>query len=501
MDFLVIGIDGGTKEIIDNMPMPFTQSLFKGAGYKILEEDLISRGWAEALTGCHASENKGFYLMPFSDQTYDFNHAYSKEIMVSESPNEPLWSMLNNKGVRVGIVNVPTTGPAPDVNGFIISGGGGGLGSIGDIPANMYHPRGIEAILRKHNYIFDIRPPGGCKTVSEFIRKITDAEVTQKNTFIELTSKEKPGFGFYCFRMTTSIQYLARYEIDRCMDGINKAKENRIEFKTENTIQENLISHYKMLDESIKEMFDSLNPKHYLFIGDHSTALYKKDLNLDVWLESHNLLQVMNQYERFFNRLGNYLSKRLFKLTNYTSNKKSVRKPMTRFKPSKTQAFGTFYDIGNFAGVFINDSKRFGGPICSETEVEILVNDICSKFNADPLTQSHHLYAKPFQKLYENSRFSYLLPDIQITKPDTTYSSGRYWEFISDNPNLTPLEDEIEDKKYPYTGIKGSDPLFIYSKGLENYIQTDDPNDLTLVYKIIDRYFSLNTLHDKRTGL
>ncbi|MEW8138593.1 MAG: hypothetical protein AB2761_16165 [Candidatus Thiodiazotropha endolucinida] len=57
MDFLVIGINGGTKEIIDNMPMPFTQSLFKGAGYKILEEDLISRGWAEALTGCHASEN------------------------------------------------------------------------------------------------------------------------------------------------------------------------------------------------------------------------------------------------------------------------------------------------------------------------------------------------------------------------------------------------------------------------------------------------------------
>ncbi|MCG7878264.1 MAG: hypothetical protein N0C90_18315 [Candidatus Thiodiazotropha endolucinida] len=274
------------------------------------------------------------------------------------------------------------------------------------------------------------------------------------------------------------------------MNGINKDKENRIEFKSENTIQENLVNHYKMLDESIKEMFDSLNPKHYLFIGDHSAALNKKYLNLDVWFESHNLLQVMNKYERFFNRLGNNLSKRLFKLTNYTSNKKSVRKPMTRFKPSKTQAFGTFFDMGNFAGVFINDSKRFGGPIYSEAEVEILVNDIISKFNADPLTQSHHLYAKPVQKLYKNSRFSHLLPDILITKPDTTYSSGGYWEFVSDNPNLTPLEDEIGNKKYLYTGIKGSDPLFIYSKGLEKCIQTDAPNDLTLVYKIIDRYFS-----------
>ena len=95
MKLLVIGIDGGTKSIIEGMPMPFTQSLFKDAVSENLEEDLISRGWAEALTGEHASTNKGFYLMPCSDGSYDFSASYSKSDMVSASSNKTLWDYLN----------------------------------------------------------------------------------------------------------------------------------------------------------------------------------------------------------------------------------------------------------------------------------------------------------------------------------------------------------------------------------------------------------------------
>ncbi|WP_346992889.1 hypothetical protein [Alteromonas gracilis] len=120
MDLLVIGIDGGTKEIIDNLPMPFTQSLFKTAKSKTLTEDLISRGWAEVLTGQHAADTKAFYLMPCADKSYDFSASYSKKDMVNESPSKPLWEVLNESGASVGIVNVPTTGPVDEVNGFFI---------------------------------------------------------------------------------------------------------------------------------------------------------------------------------------------------------------------------------------------------------------------------------------------------------------------------------------------------------------------------------------------
>src|SRR5690554_1968328 len=183
MKLLTIGIDGGTKRIIEGMPMPFMQSLLDASDYRDLNEDLLSRGWAEILTGCKAEVNKGFYLMPFCDGSYKFNRSYSKNQMVSESINPPLWKMLNDKGASVGFLNVPTTGPADKLEGFIVSGGGGGLNSISDVPDNMYYPADIKACLKKNKYILDIRLPGGASKITDFINKISSAEKNQTLTF------------------------------------------------------------------------------------------------------------------------------------------------------------------------------------------------------------------------------------------------------------------------------------------------------------------------------
>jgi hypothetical protein len=40
-----------------------------------------------------------------------------------------------------------------------------------------------------------------------------------------------------------------------------------------------------------------------------------------------------------------------------------------------------------------------------------------------------------------------------------------------------------------YTGTKGKHPLFIVSSGFNELVKEGDPNDLTLMYKIIRRYF------------
>lgn len=500
MDLLVIGIDGGTKAIIDGMPMPFTQSLFNKSYFRTLEEDPLSRGWAEALTGCHASETKGFYLMPYLDGSYDFNRAYSKNVIVAESPKLPLWKMVNNKGKSVGILNVPTTGPAANVDGFIVSGGGGGLNSIGGIPEGMYYPESVKSILAKNNYVFDIRLPNDAKTICGFIEKIADAEVIQKNTFIELSDKNKPDFGFYCIRMITEIQYLARYEIERCIQSIKIAKESGQEFFPENDVQEALINYYKKVDEHIKEVFQSVMPEEFLFIGDHSTALFKKDLNLDVWLESNKFLSLMSPLEGFVHKVKHtwHITKLLNKVgIKRKWQKRPTRLPITKFSRKNSLAFSTFYETGNFAGIFINDAHRFNGPVKND-EIDALVNSICESFNEDPDTKRHNLHAVPYRRKYKESRFFDFMPDIQVHKPDTTFCSGRYWEFLRDNPNCKAFKGDPVFKPYgspeaiqfPHTGLKGSDPLFVYSKNLESFIERDDPNDLRMAYSMIDRYLS-----------
>lgn len=492
MKLLVIGIDGGTKSIIEGMPMPFTQSLFKEAASKNLEEDLISRGWAEALTGEHASTNKGFYLMPCSDGSYDFSASYSKSDMETASSNRTIWDYLNRNGVSVGIVNVPTTGPVDNVKGFMIAGGGGGVKATGEVPDEMVYPPIYKKILENSGYIFDVRLPGGEKTVSGFLRKISRAERVQKDTFIKLAQLESPDFGFHCFRITTEVQYLARYEIEKCIKKLVECKKNGVEFKPDNEIQRVLVAHYRELDESIKSIFQELKPESFIFIGDHSTALFEYEGNVDVWLNEKGYLRTLSSYEIFLTRALRFLKRKLF--VNLWKNNKPkaslIRRPITKFSGRKTLAFGTFYDTGNFAGIFVNDCERFNGPVKGVAQVRAIVDNICKDFNTDPISIKYGLEARPYRELHEGAKYQHLMPDIKIHKPDSIYFSSRKWEFITKNPNLKPLNENLEGTRYPHAGAKGSDPLFVYSKDLEQLIRDDDPSDLRLTYRIITRFFT-----------
>lgn len=492
MKLLVIGIDGGTKSILEGMPMPFTQSLFKGAASKHLEEDLISRGWAEALTGEHASTNKGFYLMPCADGSYDFSGSYSKSDMVSASSNKAIWNLLNENGVSVGIVNVPTTGPADDVKGFMIAGGGGGVKATGGVPDGMVSPSIYKKTLEDNGYVFDVRLPGGEETVSGFLKKISKAEHVQMDTFVKLAKLEKPEFGFHCFRITTEVQYLARYEIEKCIKKLADCKNKGVEFEPDNEIQRALVAHYRELDESIKSIFQELEPESYIFIGDHSTALFEHEGNVDVWLNEKRYLKTLSAAEIFVTRALRFLKRKLLMRLGKKEKPKAslIRRPITRFSERKTLAFGTFYDTGNFAGIFVNDNDRFNGPVKGAEQVKAIVDKICTEFNTDPISIKYGLVAKPYREVHEGAQFQRLMPDIKIHKPDSIYFSSRKWEFITKNPNLKPLNESLEGIRYPHAGAKGSDPLFVYSKDLEHLIRDDDPSDLRLTYRIITRFFA-----------
>lgn len=492
MKLLVIGIDGGTRSILEGMPMPFTHSLFKTSSSKTLNEDLISRGWAEALTGEHASTNKGFYLMPLADGSYDFSGSYSKSDMLDASSNEPLWKLVNKAGYSVGFANVPTTGPADDVTGFIIAGGGGGLKASSGVPDGMVSPSKYKTNLQNNNYVFDIRLPGGEDLVSEFISKISKAERIQKDTFLELSKLEKPDFGFHCFRITTEVQYLARYEINMCIKDISDAKEKGEVFIPKNEIQATIINHYVKLDESIKSLFNELDPESYILIGDHSTALFEYEANVDVWLHARGFLSIQSDKKSFARRVIRFAFRKTAAFFAKETQPKAslIRKPITKFSKNETLAFGTFYDTGNFAGIFINDKARFGGPVHSDKVRDDLISEICDEFNADPICIKYGLIAKPYKSYFKGAQFQDIMPDIKIHKPDSIYFSSRQWEFVVSNKNLKPLDLSLANIQYPHAGTKGSDPLFIYSNNLEPLIQRNDPNDLRLTYNIVSRFFT-----------
>jgi predicted AlkP superfamily phosphohydrolase/phosphomutase len=491
MKLLVIGIDGGTKRIIDNMPMPFTQKLFAQSHSRSLKEDLISRGWAEILTGQSAPDNKSYYQMPIEKFKYCFSMSYTQSDMLDYASNDVLWKRLNKSSISVGLLNIPTTGPVEKVNGFIVAGGGGGR-SNGSISSGMVYPPSYSRLLNDDGYIFDIRGPGSIKTVSEYVEKINHAQNVQHNAFIKLSLREKPDFGFHCFRITTVVQYLACNEIERCIQLIRESQKRGVSLKLKNSLQEKLVQHYVELDKNIQNIFEKLRPESYLFLGDHSTVPFEYDVNIDVWLEREGYLKKMTTLESRWDKLLFKIMKRKRKFgaaLGIANKLPAYRRPATKFHPKKSKAFGTFYDTGNFAGIFINDKDRFSGPVETVEEIERLTDEICSRLNSTDFAREHELHAKPYRRLYGGSKFQRLMPDIKIEKPDTIYFSGRKRRLIEKNPNLEPLKDDLHGVAYPHTGLKGSNPLFVYSPDMEQYIEDSDPKDLRLAYRMICRYF------------
>ncbi|AAZ97741.1 hypothetical protein Tbd_1788 [Thiobacillus denitrificans ATCC 25259] len=126
MRLLVIGIDGADRRVVDGMPMPFLQRLLADGTHYFAEVDLFSRGWAEIFTGKHGIDTGAFYNRPACTGRYEFTQHFNLNSLDANRTVRPIWQDLNDKGFRVGVMNIPTTLPAPPVEGFFVAGAGGG---------------------------------------------------------------------------------------------------------------------------------------------------------------------------------------------------------------------------------------------------------------------------------------------------------------------------------------------------------------------------------------
>ena len=77
MKYLLIGIDGCQKEHFFRFDMPYMQEKLTKAKTVELQEDLISRGWAEICTGLHAIDSGAYYERAMMDRSHGWTTSYN----------------------------------------------------------------------------------------------------------------------------------------------------------------------------------------------------------------------------------------------------------------------------------------------------------------------------------------------------------------------------------------------------------------------------------------
>lgn len=456
MKYLLIGIDGCQAETIHRYPMPFTQGLLaQGVSLK-LHEDLLSRGWVEICTGQHAIDNDGYYERARLDGTPASTTKYNLLEQISQDPDIPtLWGKLNSLGMRVGVMNVPTTNPAPVVDGFFVSGGGGGSQLRDEICPSQCYPADVKQALDDLEYIVDERIPSLLfekKLYDEAaffsrLKLMTDRRV---DAFIKLGEQYQIDFGFIVFRSVVVVENICIGEYKKFLSGQGDFNPRLIE------AMQDFYAHF---DGALRRLIESIGADRVGLVSDHGTVVAHTRVNLNAILRNlgvqyrpagkNGLMALAQRYKH----LVPYAFRQKLKGNQAVAREYAA---ISNFDRKRSEAFCPGRG-SSFLGIYVNDSVRFGGPVDS-AGVTAVAQRIASRLNAERDFLQLGLKAVMTQRPAQ-SKYAKYLPDIVVQAPDGVTCNIQQAEFAAPGVDFTQpmfLNNVVGDFA---TGTKGPEPL------------------------------------------
>ncbi|WP_456267961.1 alkaline phosphatase family protein [Kushneria sp. AK178] len=484
MKYFVIGIDGASEELIEKYEMPFMKKMLETGEKEELHEDLISRGWVEIYTGQHACSSGGYYERPVAKGNMEWSKSFNLNNL--DKNIIPIWKVLNDRNFSVGIMNVPTTYPTPEINGFFISGGGGGAQIKDNVPEELCYPKATAKVLNDLGYILDERVPSllweeKLFDIPKLIERLKEMVRKRVEGYIALYEQNPVDFGFIVFRAPVVIEYLAISDVEKHMKGSSEPF-NEILVKE-------IKGFYRFFDEQVEKLFSSVKPEKALFVSDHSIKTYSKSVNLNSLLKKHGFQKEGKSNKK----VAAYLKKKRhlipYGFRKWIKKSNAVKKSYQSIVPfdhKKSVAFNVT-QMGAGYGYYINDVDRFGGSVPADRK-EFWVNEIISCLNKDDEAQRVGLTFYPKQSFYNASPSSNfdILPDIIVTMPEGCMPSNENEALVTEyKPSLKSI-DLTEVKDDNWTGVKGYHPLFLKFKHSE-MIDLDQVKcrDLTMTYQTI----------------
>lgn len=455
MKLLVLGIDGGERKILEAMPMPHLHRFMSGSRLFESKVDMWSRGWSEIYTGLHGMHTGGLYNKPICNGQYAFTERYNLDMLHEvNSDARPIWDELSAQGHRVGIMNIPTTMPAPPVNGFFVSGVGGGSAKNGaaDLPDGACFPESVAGELQRMGYVADFRVgASGVTDIEVMFDRIEQMEDKRTRCFVELARQHRIDFGFIAYMGIKSVSYLLNADI---LSLIERG------MQPSTSIDRRLLSFFSRMDDLYDELLQQLQPDATLLVSDHGMAPYLTNVNLSSFLMEQKWQTPNRSASGWVRKIGRSVKGLLPVNVSRSLGHRApgirefVGKPNFDLQDSK--AFATDY----IPGIFVNDA-RFGGS--HDAGDRVLLDELVDSFNQHAAAKSAGMKAKIYRARHQDAVGSRFLPDIWIDHSDTVYFT-RQGPFVSKNPNYKPFTSFAEVVSDMNSGIKGATPL-LYLRG------------------------------------
>ncbi len=478
MKMLLIGMDGAQADTFKRGWTPYLESILDNGTPLPLKEDLISRGWAEIFTGKYATITGGMYERPVLDGTYEWTDEFKLDDIPGLGTDiKPLWQVLNDRGYSVGIMNVPTTYPAPEVDGFFVSGGGGGGPVTNDVSPEQCHPASVKEFLNDMGYILDERlatllSEKGLYEPALFFQRLEEMNKKRTNAFIELSKRHEIDFGFVVYRSSVVTETLVLPELSRYRQGdanINKPFLDAVE------------KFYRDFDEQVRNLVDTFPGAEVVLVSDHGMVPRYCSVNLNAFLIEKGYQKKSANRRRFFdlvNSFRRWIPHSVRRKIKDNRRIKSAYNSMVTFNPKESFAFN-ITRTNVFHGIYINDNQRFGGPV-EKTDMKVLIERIIRDFNEHPEALRYSLSARKASA--PDGEYSKHLPDIIIDMPKGYMTSNEQPEFIKKYLVSEKPLDLYEIERDCRVSAKGHYPLAVSKNGVWRAHPNPQNSDLRVIY-------------------
>ncbi|MBN2056310.1 alkaline phosphatase family protein [bacterium] len=205
----VIGIDGGTFKVINRLRrkgrLPVLNNLMERGAHGILystDPPLSAVAWPTITTGADPGRHGVFAFHQRRPDSYHYGLITSRSIRAPR-----LWNIVNQHGLRTGLVNIPVTYPPEKVDGYMITGMLTPSSSV-----IFTHPPGLHGELLAGTGCFPLergflsRYRAGGR--AEALAGLFDLTRAQTDTMLYLLKKHPCEFFMGVYRATDLVQHV-----------------------------------------------------------------------------------------------------------------------------------------------------------------------------------------------------------------------------------------------------------------------------------------------------
>ncbi len=302
MKVLIIGLDGGTWNVLDDYllenHMPNLKKLKNGGFSGILrstEPPASPLAWTSFLTGCNPGKHgvTGFHFYSMEDHTLGIQN--STHCLV---PN--MYQHLSNQGYKIISINVPWTYPCYKVNGVLVAG----MGFAGAESNFTYPPDFKDELLAKvPTYDFRARVQRSKTGQQDLKQDIDDIRKSfqQRIDAAKLASKT----------VDWDVMVVQFHDTDGMNHCIWKyiSPDSRDEYPE---YRDEAFKAFESLDKSIGELLNMAGPEETVtfVISDHGGGLLSALVKANLFLKKWGYLKTKSRWEKWLEKTAKSLKKR-----------------------------------------------------------------------------------------------------------------------------------------------------------------------------------------------